>query len=140
MIISIPNFTEELPMFGPHLLLEASGIKSEYLASKDLIHSFIDHLPTMIGMTKITETKTFEYSGKRPEDWGVTSFVVIAESHISIHTFPDKNFMAFDIFSCNDFDHFLVLDIICKIFEIDPTDIKWQVIERGTDFVKSEDF
>jgi len=33
---------------------------------------------------------------------GVTSFAILAESHISIHTWPEKNYYAIDIFTCGD--------------------------------------
>jgi S-adenosylmethionine decarboxylase len=38
------------------------------------------------------------------EDWGISGFVFIAESHIGIHTFVEQNYVNIDVFSCKDFD------------------------------------
>ena len=35
---------------------------------------------------------------------GISAFVMIAESHISIHTFPEKDYVFMDVFSCKSFD------------------------------------
>jgi len=53
----------------------------------------------------------------KPEDWGVSGIVLIAESHISTHTFVEKGYMSFDIFSCKDFDTEGICDIIASKFE-----------------------
>lgn len=33
---------------------------------------------------------------------GVTGFLLLSTSHISVHTWPEHNYVAFDIFSCGD--------------------------------------
>ena len=55
-------------------------------------------------MTKITPPAVYTYHGPTPEDWGVSGFVIIAESHISVHTFPDRGYVNIDVFSCKEFD------------------------------------
>jgi len=54
---------------------------------------------------------------------------VVSESHISIHTWPETNYFAFDIFSCSDFDEDLVIEIIGEMFDVDK--IHLQIIGRG---------
>lgn len=122
-------------MFGPHLLVEAYTCNPSVLADKKAVHEFIDSLPAAINMTPITETQTLEYKGKKPEDWGITSFCVIAESHISIHTFPDKGFLCMDVFSCRDFDSEAIMNRIRMRFS--PGQITFSVIERGKEFPKT---
>src|SRR5258706_2803940 len=90
--------------FGPHLMLDGYGCDKKKLQDLNLIYRILDELPSRIGMTKIMPPYVFKYSGLRPEDWGLSGFVLIAESHISIHTFPEKNFISVDIFSCKEFD------------------------------------
>ena len=46
-----------------------------------------------------------EYHGPNPNDNGISGFVIIAESHISVHTFPGRDYVNIDIFSCKSFDH-----------------------------------
>ena len=33
---------------------------------------------------------------------GVTGFLLLAESHLSVHTWPEKGYAAFDVFMCGD--------------------------------------
>ena len=35
---------------------------------------------------------------------GITVLYLLSESHISIHTFPEKNYLAFDIYTCRQYD------------------------------------
>ncbi len=70
-------------------------------------------------MTKIMPPYVFKYHGKVPEDWGVSGFVLIAESHISIHTFPDRGYLSLDIFSCKEFDHDQAVAYATELFGID---------------------
>ena len=36
------------------------------------------------------------------QNFGVTGFLVLAESHISVHTWPEYDYAAFDVFMCGD--------------------------------------
>tara|TARA_Y100000758_G_C15837065_1_gene344177 strand:+ start:51 stop:437 length:387 start_codon:yes stop_codon:yes gene_type:complete len=87
-----------------HLLVDGYGADPNLLADQTLIAEFLDEFPSLIGMNKISSPHVYYYVGDVPEDWGVTGFVVIAESHISIHTFPDRRYVNIDIFSCKEFD------------------------------------
>lgn len=63
------------------------------------------------------------------QSYGYSSFVMIAESHISIHTFPELNYFSFDCYSCKDFKEDLVLDVLHKYFDILSENIN--VCRRG---------
>ncbi len=105
----------------------------EALASVEAVTNFLDTLPAEIGMTKIMPPYVFKYDGgDKPEDWGVSGFVIIAESHISIHTFPEKGYLSIDIFSCKDFDIPAALEIIKSFFGTE--DLEVQTTSRGTEF------
>ena len=53
---------------------------------------------------------------------------MIAESHISIHTFPELNYISFDCYSCKWFDTELVVEMFKKRFEVTKLDV--QVTKR----------
>ena len=92
--------------FGPHLTLDLSSCDKEILADREKIHSMLDRLPTMIGMHKISDPNVVYYPGKPGsfDKGGVSGFVLIAESHITIHTFVEQAHAFVDIFSCKPFD------------------------------------
>ncbi|NOQ95304.1 MAG: adenosylmethionine decarboxylase [Desulfobacterales bacterium] len=118
--------------FGPHLMLDLSECDQESISDLDFIFNFLNTLPDKIGMTKITQPYVFPYTGKIPEDKGITGFVVIAESHLSIHTFVDKGYAFVDLFSCKPFDTDMARDLIVGAFSSLKPEV--YMVERGTGF------
>ena len=56
---------------------------------------------------------------------GLTILYMLSESHISIHTFPEKRYLAFDIYTCRDYDNDQVyMDIYDKL-------VRWFLCDRG---------
>jgi S-adenosylmethionine decarboxylase len=90
----------------------------------------LNDLPVKIGMTKITAPYVFPYSGKVPEDKGITGIVIIAESHISVHTFQERDYVFIDVFSCRDFDTKSAAKYIINAFEAKKVK-KNIVVRRG---------
>ncbi|MFA4983492.1 MAG: adenosylmethionine decarboxylase [Candidatus Micrarchaeia archaeon] len=121
-------------MFGPHLTMDMYGCNKKKLKDVTAVYNFLSELPEMIGMTKIMPPYTFSYSGLKPEDWGVSGIVLIAESHISIHTFPEKNYASVDIFSCKDFNVEEAANIIASRFEAKTYEQNF--LQRGRHFPK----
>ena len=121
-------------MFGPHLMMDLYGCNKKKLKEVNFVYNFLDELPALIGMTKIMPPYTFSYSGLKPEDWGVSGIVLIAESHISIHTFPEKGYATVDIFSCKEFDVESASDIIASRFEAKTYEKNFML--RGRHFPK----
>ncbi len=120
--------------FGQHLMMDGYGCDREKLMDLDWIYDFLSRYPDEIDMTKIMPPYVFKYSGKVPEDWGISGFVLIAESHISIHTFPDKLYLSLDIFSCKSFDAQKAIERIKDLFDIKKVEIK--LLDRGHEFPK----
>ncbi|MDY0041646.1 MAG: adenosylmethionine decarboxylase [Desulforhabdus sp.] len=118
--------------FGVHLMVDGYGCNRSALEDINLICDFLDHYPARMGMTKIMPPYVFRYSGTVPEDWGVSGFVLIAESHISIHTFPEKQYLSLDMFSCKPFDTELAVEFVKERFQIQKYEMK--VLDRGQEF------
>lgn len=123
--------------FGPHFILDGYGCKRNSLIDLEHVYDFLDKLPERIGMTKISQPHVFKYSGVKPQDWGVTGTVILAESHCSFHSFPERhNFITIDCYSCKFFDPNLVLEVIQEYFG--PQDYEYHVIERGEQFCRQK--
>ena len=121
--------------FGVHLMLDGYGCDRSKLEDINFISSFLDEYPTEMDMTKIMPPYVFRYNGSVAEDWGVSGFVLIAESHISIHTFPEKRYLSLDMFSCKPFDTRTAAETIQKHFKIQKYEIN--VLDRGREFPNS---
>ena len=123
-------------MFGPHLLLEAYGSTREKLVDIGMISNLLDEYPGKLEMHKIMPPYVFKYDGGAiKEDWGISGVVLIAESHIALHTFPEKGFFTLDIFSCKEFDVRKAVDVALDIFE--PVHFDETVLTRGREFPRS---
>jgi S-adenosylmethionine decarboxylase len=120
--------------FGQHLMMDGYGCDKEKLTDLNGIYDFLSRYPGEISMTKIMPPYVFKYSGLVPEDWGLSGFVLISESHISVHTFPEKLYLSLDIFSCKNFDVHGAIERIKSIFDIKKVEIK--LIDRGLEFPK----
>jgi S-adenosylmethionine decarboxylase len=115
-----------------HLTIDGFGGNPELLASQELVHELLDRYPTQIGMTKIAPPHVQRYVGEKPDDWGVSGFVLIAESHIALHTFPDRGYIWADIFSCKGFDTERAQRIVVDAFEL--SEVQRRVLERGLEY------
>jgi S-adenosylmethionine decarboxylase len=123
-------------MFGPHLMMEAYGCDTDRLVDLSLLTDLLDELPAKMGMNKIMPPYGFKYKdGQVPEDWGLSGIVLIAESHIAIHTFPAKGFITVDIFSCKHFDVSTAVNMIVDAFQ--PKSWDEQLLMRGREFPRS---
>ncbi|MBI2856361.1 MAG: adenosylmethionine decarboxylase [Chloroflexi bacterium] len=114
-----------------HLLIDGFGGDIQKMKEEDFVYRFLDDYPSEIGMTKISVPHVITYVGPKGEDWGVSGFVMIAESHISVHTFPERAYVNIDVFSCKDFDDKRALQQIKEAFSLDQAKV-W-VIDRGLD-------
>ncbi len=63
------------------------------------------------------------------EQQGISGVAVLAESHISVHTWPERNYIAFDIFMCGDTFPKLAAESIVKALKPKRKTIK--VLKRG---------
>ena len=60
---------------------------------------------------------------------GISGVAVLAESHISVHTWPERNYIAFDIFMCGDTNPEEAVHYLIKYFK--PRKKKITIIKRG---------
>ena len=112
-----------------HLLIDGYEGDPRKMWDVDLVRQFLEDFPVSLGMTKLCEPQVLTYQGPKVEDSGVSGFVVIAESHISIHTFPNRNYVNIDVFSCKTFDHERALRDAKALFSLG--EVKTWVLNRG---------
>ncbi len=99
----------------------------------ELVRTFLTSCPGTLGMTRITEPHVLEYRAPKSEDSGVSGFVIIAESHISVHTFPHRDYVNIDMFSCQPFDHERALAEAKDLFQLG--EVKTWLLDRGLEWL-----
>ena len=119
-----------------HLIIDGFGGNRELLESEELVYQFLDDYPAQIGMTKVAPPHVFRYIGSKPQDWGISGLVIIAESHISIHTFPERCYVNIDIFSCKDFDAGQAIQDVQAKLEL--TKLRSYLLNRGLEYSNIE--
>ena len=63
------------------------------------------------------------------KEQGISGVAVLAESHISVHTWPERNYVAFDIFMCGDTSPEIGAEHLIKTFNPKRKVVK--IIKRG---------
>ena len=123
-------------MFGPHLTLDIYGCNPEKLSDTKFIYELLDELPELIGMHKISKPNVTYFDGNPNgfDKGGVSAFVLITESHITIHSFIADRFASVDIFSCNQFDVNKATSYLME--KLEAKKVERNLIERGKEFVK----
>ena len=85
-----------MPSIGSHCILELFGCPSSVLDDKDAITLAIRQAAEQARSTLLGEV------AHRFEPQGVTALGLLAESHISIHTWPELGYAACDVFTCGE--------------------------------------
>ncbi len=67
-----------------------------------------------------------------PEHYTLDGLVIIATSHIAVHTLPHRQMCLIDVFSCKQFERKEVIDTVCAVFCIEPSSIDQHFTERAT--------
>ena len=98
-----------------HLVIDAFNCDSDKLGSKDELVKMIKDISELLNMKIISGPIVADGIEINP---GLTAFAIIDFSHISIHTFTDKNEFCLDIFSCRQFDFSKLEDFIKKTFNL----------------------
>ncbi len=118
-----------------HLVIDGYGGDVEKMWDQQLVRDFLDQFPSKLAMTPITEPQVLKYTGENVEDAGVSGFVIIAESHISIHTFPYRQYVNIDIFSCKSFDDQRALAEAKQLFQL--TEVQTWLLDRGLEWANA---
>ena len=81
---------------GTHIVCELSGCDPKALTDVDAVHAM------MIQAAVAARATIMESAFHRFEPQGVSGTVILAESHLSIHTWPEKGYAAMDFYTCGD--------------------------------------
>lgn len=108
---------------GTHVLGNLFGCPKELLTKVDVLRDIMRKVVSEAKLITVGET----FHQFEPE--GATGVILLAESHFSVHTWPEDDFAAVDIFCCgNEGDPEPAFDILCKYLK--PAKIEKNVVKR----------
>ena len=132
--IYTPTIDNDLDRFqGKHLLLELYGCNSDKLNDEIFLRCKIENA------SKLARASVLNLVSHKFEPFGVTAIALLAESHLSIHTWPESQYAAIDVFTCGKnmrpnlasqflIDHLEATNHILKIINRDyPLHIEHQI-------------
>ena len=112
--------------------------KEEYAGSHILLDLWNTEFDNSIKFLKKIIRESIKVSGatllhmhlhRFGKEQGISGVAILAESHISVHTWPERNFLAFDIFMCGDTRPELAAKYLIKI--LNPKKKLIKLIKRG---------
>jgi len=86
----------EKPALGRHVLIEYYGCTKEIIEDNALIEQYMREAADYAGAT-VVESVFHHFN-----PFGVSGAVLIAESHLTIHTWPEYDFASVDVYTCGD--------------------------------------
>jgi S-adenosylmethionine decarboxylase len=110
-------------------MIDGYGGSHAKLDDKDLILRCLNELPEKLKMTKLSNPEVYFCPGNGKKDpGGWSGFVVIAESHISIHTFPTRGFISVDAYTCqNDMEREVIVRYFVDTFKLQDTELNFVI-------------
>ncbi|MCK8488864.1 adenosylmethionine decarboxylase [Paenibacillus sp. MBLB2552] len=106
----------EYSTFGRHVAVDAWGVDFEVLNNAGLLEAHLVEAAEACGATVLSiQSRQFE-----PQ--GTTVLVMLSESHLSIHTYPERGFAAIDCYTCGEWvDPQLAIDYLMSVLNPDKT-------------------
>jgi len=112
-------------MATSHFLIDAWRCSPALLDDVDVVRDAVERAVRAAGATLIE--LTFHHFASQ----GVTAVALLAESHLAVHTWPERGYFAADLFSCGSGDVERAVDILRESFA--AGDVRVQTIFRGPD-------
>ncbi len=111
-------------VLGKHIIAELYGCRSNILDDPIQLEKALIEAASK-AKAKICGKLFYKFNPQ-----GVTGFVLISESHMSIHTWPEYNYCAIDIFTCGESTNpWLAYDYLVSL--LNPINISVMEIGRG---------
>tara|TARA_R100000664_G_scaffold32856_1_gene48530 strand:- start:785 stop:1192 length:408 start_codon:yes stop_codon:yes gene_type:complete len=104
---------------GRHVIIDAWTQDARSINDPQLVGEVLNELVTMVGMkilrpAEIVAVPLDPTTKEGEDDGGVTGTVILTTSHGSVHTWPLRGHVSFDLFSCKEFSVKQVVDFLVE--------------------------
>lgn len=123
------RWTAEVNTLGRHLLVEYYGCDPDVLDDEARIRTLMRDAARAAGATEVAVV----FHRFSPQ--GVSGVVVVEESHLSIHTWPEYGYAAVDFYTCGECDPKRAHDLLKRGLQADEAEV--MEVERGLDGPRS---
>jgi len=114
-----------------HLMLDLYGCPEDSLDDERLLRDVFDELSRLMDLRIIAGPVMVRYVGEEgsPSGEGLSGFMIVAESHVSIHTDIRTGYASVDVYSCKEFDRERVEKYLIEVFK--PEKVERKFLLRG---------
>jgi len=114
----------EYSTFGRHVAVDTWGVNFELLNNMEWLQS------QLVAAAEVSGATILSVQAKQFEPQGATVLLLLSESHLSIHTYPEKGFAAIDCYTCGDtIDPQVAIDYL--VSALNPTETHAKKLIRG---------
>ena len=123
-----------IEQLGRHILIEYYNCNKEILKDHEIIEKYMKEAAIKSKATIVTSCF------HRFNPWGVSGAVIIQESHLTIHTWPEYGYASVDLYTCGDtinpWDAFAYLEKVLEAERSESTEIARGIVEKIKNYSK----
>jgi len=112
-----------------HIMLDLYACNQQSLVDRSYIEATFSALPALVEMEQVSPTLVYDITTSDLTDDGMSSFIVIATSHLAFHAWPEYDMLNFDLFSCEPYDEHKVITFLQEKFQ--PGKMEINRVSRG---------
>ncbi len=112
-----------------HVMIDLYHCNPALLQYEAFLLRVLEDYPDLIHMDKVSPAILRDIKTNNPLDDGVSGFVIIATSHVSLHAWPPYGMVNLDIFSCEEFSVNQVVGFAKTRFQTE--DVEVHAVERA---------
>ncbi len=121
--------------FGWHLILDLYSCDPKTVGNLEVCYDYLNTMPDLMGVHKQSPPFIVVTDGKKyPDKAGLSGWIPIVESGISVHTLTVTNFISIDIYSCQKFNNEKLIEFTKRTFK--PKKIEKKFLLRGESYYK----
>jgi S-adenosylmethionine decarboxylase len=114
----------EYSTYGRHIVVDVWGVNFSLLDHVDFLQQ------SMIEAAEKSRATVLSVTNKKFDPSGCTILILLSESHLSIHTYPEKEFAAIDCYTCgNQIDPNIAVNYLIDILK--PKNMNMKTLIRG---------
>jgi S-adenosylmethionine decarboxylase len=110
---------------GAEWLVEAAGCREDALTSVDVLHALFTRVIDELSLHPLHEPSWHVF----PDPGGVTGFVMLTESHLACHTYPEHGVAAINLYCCRPREDWPWQERLAEI--LGATEVRVRVVERA---------
>ena len=111
-------------MVGKHILADLHEIALDRLCDATLLAECLSRAAARARLTPVAPPVVHLFAGG-----GLTGFILLGESHIAFHTYPERRYMALDVFTCGSGDPGAAVEVFREAMGPHREDVT--VVDRG---------